>query len=436
MPEENGPLYSRGKYRLEWDRRKDGTLRSRFLQIVWYDEKARRNRSRSTGTSEIGAAEDKLDALYLERERGLTICEACGRPIDSLTGHPLTVAIGDYLVAKAVVASIDAIRPRLAHVLAFLADTGRMEIVCDGVDGTFVSEFRKWSAAVPVVEGKKHPTTRDRSPGTTEASVRTLAAVINFAHHRRETAFKAGFTAKPPSSVSRTPTYRADVQELAAMFRYCIDPRPRKGEPEWSDAMIDRQRLYRRNLLRFLQISVATWCRPDAAHDVSTKRERDQWLSSSRVLQLNPRGRTQTKKYRPAVPVPERFARLLDRTNGFYVTVGSVRKAFEAMLNELELPRDRETGLKLIRRSVSTIVRRRIGEERWVQGQIMLGHHKATTSDLYALFDMANLGVALEATTILINEIEALVPGAFSPVHTGLAPEITIAGEAPKKGKI
>jgi hypothetical protein len=267
-----------------------------------------------------------------------------------------------------------------------------MEIVCDRVDGTFITEFRKWSAAVPVVEGKKNPTTRERSPGTTEASVRTLAAVINFAHHRRETAFKAGFTAKPPSSVSRTPTYRATVEELAAMFRYCIEPRARGNEPEWSEKMIDRQRLFRRNLLRFLQISVATWCRPDAAHDVSTKRERDQWLSNAQVLQLNPRGRTQTKKYRPAVPVPARSARLLDRTNGFYVTVGSVRKAFEAMLDELQLPRDRETGLKLIAAACRRSCAGGSGR-RWVQGQIMLGHHKATTSDLYALFDMANLGV-------------------------------------------
>jgi hypothetical protein len=57
----------------------------------------------------------------------------------------------------------------------------------------------------------------------------------------------------------------------------------------------------------------------------------------------------------------------------------------EAMLDELGLPRDRETGQKLIRRSVSQLARPRIGEERWRQGEIMLGHQKASTSDIYAV---------------------------------------------------
>jgi hypothetical protein len=309
-----------------------------------------------------------------------------------------------------------------------------MEIVCDRVDGTFITEFRKWSAAVPVVEGKKNPTTRERSPGTTEASVRTLAAVINFAHHRRETAFKAGFTAKPPSSVSRTPTYRATVEELAAMFRYCIEPRARGNEPEWSEKMIDRQRLFRRNLLRFLQISVATWCRPDAAHDVSTKRERDQWLSNAQVLQLNPRGRTQTKKYRPAVPVPARSARLLDRTNGFYVTVGSVRKAFEAMLDELQLLRDRETGLKLIaaacRRSCAGGSGGALGA-----GPDHAGPPQGHDQRSLCAVRHGQSGRRSRGDDHSHQRDRSACSGGIFPVHTGLAPEITIVGAAPKKGK-
>ncbi len=375
-------------------------------------------------------AEEALDRLYLERERGQAVCPTCGKPMDAAAGHLVTQAIADYLVAREGVASIGAIRPRLAHVLDFLDETGRNAMTCDQIDETTIATFRTWSAKRPVIEGVHARKERPRAPGTTEASVRSLAAAINYAHNRRETPFKAAFTALPAATVSRTPTFRADVKQLAAMFRYCTDPRPQNGEV-WSDKMHDRQKLHRQNLLRFLQVSVATWCRPDAAHDVSTKPERDQWLSNARVLQLNPRGRRQTKKYRPAVPVPDRFACLLDATDGFFVTVDSVRKAFEAMLDELGLPRERETGLKLIRRSVAQICRRKIGEERWRQGEIMLGHAKASTSDLYALFDPANLGVALAATTDLITEIEALAPGAFSPLHTGLTPDLKlIAGVA------
>lgn len=416
MPTEDHALYTRGKYRLEWDRKRDGSLRSPFLQIVWYDDAARRNRSKSTGTSQVEAAEDALDRLYLERERGQSVCPTCNRPFTGAGGISVTLAIADYLLECEDKPSIGSIRPRLAHFQDFMDGTGRTAILCDQVDETTIAAFRKWSASVPVIEGSN---VRQRAPGTTEASVRSLAAAINAAHRRKDTPFPAAFTALSPSAVSRTPTYRADIDTIAAMFRYCLDPQPPKGE-QWSDKMRARQILHRKSLLAFLQVSVATWCRPDAAHDLSTDPARDQWLSSARVVQLNPKGRRQTKKHRPAVPVPEKFARLLDRTDGHFVPVASVRKAFEAMLNELALPRERETGLKLIRRSVSQIARRIIGEERWPQGEIMLGHRKASTSDLYALFDPANLGIALAATAQIIDDIEARAPGAF----TGPAPEL------------
>ena len=148
---------------------------------------------------------------------------------------------------------------------------------------------------------------------------------------------------------------------------------------------------------------------------MSTKPERDQWVASARVLQLNTRDRPQTKKYRPAVPVPDRMARLLDMTDGYYVPIASVRKAMEALLDELGMPRERETGQKLIRRSVAHIARKRIGEAQWAQGEMMLGHCKASTSDLYALFDPANLGIALHVTTEIIEEIITLVPAPIPP---------------------
>ncbi len=182
-----------------------------------------------------------------------------------------------------------------------------------------------------------------------------------------------------------------------------------------------------------LPISVATWCRPDAAHEVSTDPERDQWISAAKVLQLNQKGRRQTKKYRPSVPVPHQLARLLDASAGFYVPEDSVRKAFEAMLDELGLPRQRETGLKLIRRSVAQLGRRALGEEKWRQGEVMLGHMKSSTSDLYALRDPANLGSALAFTEGLIDEIERLAPGAFSARNTGLAPELRVIAASNKR---
>jgi hypothetical protein len=73
----------------------------------------------------------------------------------------------------------------------------------------------------------------------------------------------------------------------------------------------------------------------------------------------------------------------------------------------------------------ATISRPRIGEAQWTQGEIMLGHRKASTSDIYALFDPANLGIALSVTEQIMNEIETAAPGAFTAVtpHSASATE-------------
>jgi len=424
MPETNDALYSRGRYRLEWDRKRDGALRSPFLQIVWYDEEAGRNRSRTTGTADIEAAESALDALYLEREKGQAICPTCLRPLDGVGGYLVANSIADYLEAKSEIGSIESIRPRLAHVTMFLDQTDRLEtLTCDEVDEALIAEFRTWSAKQPVIEGTKNPVARDRAPGTTEGSVRQWAAALNFSYHRKDTRYPAGFKARKTTEVSQPPTYRSSVEEMAKMFHYCLYPQPPKGQ-QWSEKMRKRQIEHRANLLRFLQASVATWARPDAAHDISTDPKRAQWIAAAGVVQLNPKGRRQTRKYRPAVPVPGKFGRLLDQTTGFFVTVDSVRKAFDAMLDELGLPRERETGLKLIRRSMATIARKRLTEEHWIQGKMMMGHVKAEISDLYALPDPANLGRALRVTSEIIDEIEVLCPGAF----TGATPELQVVG--------
>jgi hypothetical protein len=414
MQPEAEELYSRGKYRLEWDRRSDGALRTPFLQIVWYDAAAGRNRSRSTGTEDVQQAEDELDKLYLKRERGQAICPTCGQPIRAGARHLLTTAIADYLVAKENKPSIGSIRPRLAHVTAYLDETERLDTACEDVDEDWIDAFREWAIEVPIVS----PTgiARPRAPGTVEASVRQLAAAINFAHGRKDTLYPAAFTAKPPSEVSRSPAYRADIKTIAAMFRFCLDP---QASSEAAAKFVTRDRLLaeRAPLHRFLQISVATWCRPDAAHDVSTDRARDQWHSNARALNLNPRGRAQTKKHRPIVPIGQRVAPLLDAVTGYFVEVDSIRSAFEAMSDRLDLPKDREAGTKLIRRSVAHMAREALGERDWIEGQIMLGHRKASTSDVYAPFTPGYLGRALAVTDEIIERIEKLTPGAFAPAY-------------------
>ena len=44
----------------------------------------------------------------------------------------------------------------------------------------------------------------------------------------------------------------------------------------------------------------------------------------------------------------------------------------------------------------------------------MVGHVSDTTSDIYALRAMQNMGKVLAVTETIIDEIEALAPGAFT----------------------
>lgn len=208
------------------------------------------------------------------------------------------------------------------------------------------------------------------------------------------------------------------------MFRFCIDPPAPKGR-QWSDKERAMVIATRENLLRYLRAAVATWARPDAIFDLKAK---GQWHSAAGVLDLNQPGRPQTKKYRPIIPVARQFRPWLDEAlaRESYIPVSTVRHGWASMRMHLKLPTGREAGEKLIRRSMATICRKLIGEANWAQGEMMLGHRKSSISDIYAIVDPANLGLALEATETVIDRIEALTPGAFCRTLTAEASPLRV----------
>lgn len=392
------PLYQRGEYKLY-------PRGGRAHEIVWYDEHRKRERSISAGTMDEGEARTALDNEYTKRHGGVPHCLTCGQAINQ-RGEPVTVLLANYIGTRA---KGDAMHPRLDHVLDYMEASGQVEVRCDALNERWVGNFRKWMMA---------RTDRRRAPGTVENSVIALAAALRFG------GVSPSFAPIPTTEVNRTPLYRADVPMLAAMFRYCIAP----DSP--TPAMRDRHIRERANLLRYLRAAVATWARPDAVHDIDTRPARRQWIRNARVLALNPDGRRQTRKFRATVPIARQFAPHLDATTGAYVTVASVKSAWEAMAAKLGLPVDGESGMKLIRRSVAQLARGIIGEAQWVQGQIMLGHRRASTSDVYALPDPAHIGLALAATESIIDQVEALTPGSYRDLTA--TPDIAISIERVK----
>ena len=150
------------------------------------------------------------------------------------------------------------------------------------------------------------------------------------------------------------------------------------------------------------------------------------------MLELNPAGRRQTKKYRATVPIARQVAPLLDATAGYFVGPSSIKSAWESMAAAIGLPGGGEGGSKLIRRSLAKLLRDRLPPDSWTQIEMFLGHRRfETTSDIYAPFDPDYLGAARGAIEALIDEIAGLAPGAFLPFSRKLAgAQIAPAGKS------
>ena len=378
------PLYRRGEYALY---PRDG----RNLEIIWYDGQLRRERSVSAGTKNVDAGKIALDKLYLLATGGEYV------PPVSRTSPLVSAVIADYQIAHGEQqTSADAIRHRLAHLANFIASLPDKAVRCDSIDERWIARFRTWLSNQPIRGAE-----RQRAPSTIENSVVQLQAALRWARQTPK------FKPIPLADVTRSPSYRADIGILASMFRYCTEPRSR------TDRERSKIRSARANLLAFLRFSVATWGRPDAIMDASTEAARGQWNSQAGVFSLNPVGRRQTKKRRATVPVPECIGEWLDTLDGPICSKEVSKATWRRMQAELGIPFEGQGGMKLVRRSIATLARRRLGEEHWIQGRMMLGHVPISISDLYALPEPANLGRALAVTQTIIDDIEKLAPGAF-----------------------
>ena len=376
------PQYQRGEFALY---PRDG----RHYEIIWYDRARKRERSVSAGTSDLEAGRISVDRLYLASNGGGSTCPTCGQATDR-RNQLIASIIADYLVGHgANQTSAPAIRARLAHVVNYITTLSDKGVRARDIDEAWITRFRAWLREKPFMASK---TPKLRSPATVENSVVQLAAAMSWARE------PVDFRPIPLKDLTNSPSYRADVATLAAMFRHALASKRRAS------------------LLAFLRFGVISWGRPDAIMDASTEARRGQWHSAARAFALNPVGRRQTRKYRATVPVPECVAWWLDETRGPVVPDGLSKSTWRRMELALGLPGDGQSGMRLIRRSIATLARKRLGEKNWIQGRMMLGHVQPTTSDIYAVSDPAHLGRALVVTTALIEEIEALAPGAFTAV--------------------
>jgi len=438
MPAHGAPIYRRGKYWLDWDRKADGSLRSPYLAIWWYDPDARRVRSASTGTAEEGPAIVALDRRYLnDSDEAPAFCHACGQPLAQAQAYLLTDAIADYQLEWGDSrVSADTIDARLKHVLDFLeaeearGAEGRFGIAtsCAAACTTvFANAFRAWSRLQPVEWRNKAgevTASRPRSPATTEESIIQVAAALNHAVNADPPRSDKRPTYRPIArkQVSRPRRTRIDVPVLADMVRYASEPLKRRG-----------------SLHAFLIASICTIARPDSVVDISIAPDRQQWWPGAPTLDLNPHGRLQTKKFRPVVPVLPVLAEWLSAAlveyealpvaersgRGWLVNyygrpVLDVDRAWSTMLTELKLPTGREWKPYLLRHSLATLVRNR-GATKWDLDGFM-GHDAGGQTEVYAIGEYATVEAALAS---ILEEIEGLAPGALHRSGTGAGLPIT-----------
>lgn len=439
MPARAAPIYRRGKYWLDWDRKADGELRSPHLTVFWYDPEARRVRSASTGSAEEGEGIAELDRRYLgDADEAPAFCHACGQPLAQAEAYLLTDAIADYLLEHAPhTADAGTIESRLQHVLDYLdaqeADGGRFGIAttCAAACTTvFVKAFRAWLRARPIEfrNGDGEVTvSRPRSPASAEASIAQLIAALNHAVNADppRSDKRPAYKPLPASQVQRRRRTRIGVPELAEMVAYAAEPGKRRG-----------------SLHAFLVASICTIARPSSVVDISVVPDRQQWWPGAATIDLNPAGRAQTKKFRPVVPVLPLLEDWLHQELAVYQAlpankragrgwlvnyygrgVQDVDSAWRAMLVALEMPTGREWRPYVLRHSLATIVRNR-GAAKWdLKGY--MGHDAGDVTETYAVGDFPSVVSALQS---IIEEIERLQPGALHRTSTGAASTVAITG--------
>jgi integrase len=146
----------------------------------------------------------------------------------------------------------------------------------------------------------------------------------------------------------------------------------------------------------FCLISLNTLARPDAVFDLGPA----QVDSAKRLISLNPKGRRQTKKYRPVVPISNTLLPWLENCEDErYVLyngkpVASVKKSFAKAVIEAGLT---AVSPYCLRHTMATELRARAVTEWEIMG--MMGHKNAAarTTERYARFRPEYLGEAVSA---------------------------------------
>jgi integrase len=325
----------------------------------WFDPATRQTRRASLGTSDLQAAQLKLAQWVVENQ-------------ELRHGHPQQVPLATVLVRyyREHASKIpSAVQARIA--LAKWSDFFGEAVVSDLTprrQEAFITSLREGGA----------------SDGYVSRVLSVGRAALNRAWKRQE------ITSAP---------FIMDVEKGA--------PRERRLSLEENAALLDAAATVP-HLLTFSMIALNTMARPKAILDLSPF----QVDLIHRLIDFNPAGRRQTKKYRPVVPITRALLPFVagmhaDRiVNWHGKPIDSVKKGFQTIVKRAGLSPD--VTPYTLRHTMATELRKR-GVPAWeVAG--FLGHKAGSyrTTEIYAKFDPSYLGEAARAIDDYFDELRSV----------------------------
>lgn len=184
------------------------------------------------------------------------------------------------------------------------------------------------------------------------------------------------------------------------------DPRDRRLSLAESAALFDACKT--EHLFLYLILAFTTLARTSALLELELR----QIDFENRLVNLNPPGRRQNKKYRPTLPMANTLQSWLEKIEGERIIayngrpIASIRTAFDAARNEAGL--DSSVIPYTIRHTMATELRKRAVPPWEVSG--MLGHKSAEyrTTEIYAKYDPSYLGKAVTAIDAYFTELDAI----------------------------
>ena len=333
---------------------------------TWFDAETRQTRRASLGTGDLETAKAALAEWYTlhgrrdrEEPRSVVLATVCARYQDKQGQHVRSAGIQ---------------RRNLTIILEALSP------------GMTVGEFtlERQMEVVRKLRGQGY------ADGTIKRAMGAVKAAVNFAWKNGELDRPVPFGTLPEGQ----PRERVlSIEELAALWDATEPP----------------------HLQMFVMLLLGTAARPEAILQLT----RFQCDTARGIIDLNPPGRSQTKKRRPVVPMPDFLVPWIETANSHLVQwkgkpIQKINKTWRTIRDDAGLSDD--VVPYSIRHTVATELRSRGVPELEIAG--MLGHSMPNfrTTGRYAKYVPDYLGKAREALDDLMDEVGRLASRPITPV--------------------